>query len=63
MSIAMMHYVRRMTMCRVPEEAPPEVEKLMQWCNHWDPTERPTAKQVVHYIQAMPAEPSHQRGQ
>lgn len=50
-------------MCRVPEEAPPEVEKLMQWCNHWDPTERPTAKQVVHYIQAMPAEPSHQRGQ
>ncbi|KAK9812276.1 hypothetical protein WJX73_009659 [Symbiochloris irregularis] len=39
---------------RVPEEAPEEVLRLMAWCNHWDPKERPTAWQVVQYIMDMP---------
>ncbi len=38
---------------RVPEECPQDVADLMMECMRLDPSERPTAQQVMHRLRNM----------
>ena len=40
-------------MCRVPEEAPQEVEELLDHCTHEEPASRPTMLEVLQRLEAL----------
>ena len=44
------HVLPRVLLCRVPEECPTTVEALVQRCLEYDPSARPTAREVVEVL-------------
>ena len=44
------HVLPRVLLCRVPEECPTTVEALVQRCLEYDPSARPTARELVEVL-------------
>lgn len=42
--------------CRVPQEAPKEIDMLIAMCTDPDPSLRPTAKEIITHILNSPSD-------